>query len=92
MKTLDRHLSSSLDDVRLEAVANHSTRRAGFECPPVHLAAGILHIEEEPGMRILKADLNDHSLNRHRLGRIVGCGKRVMRPRRRPGAERNQTP
>jgi len=45
-----------------EAVANHSARSAGFKRPALHFAAGILYVDEEPGVRIFQTDLEDHSL------------------------------
>src|SRR5262245_16251161 len=89
-KAFDRDFSPWFDDVRLVAVTNHAARRAGLEGPPLHLAAGILHIEEKPRMRVCQPAFNDHPLYGQRLRRIVRGGKRVMRPRWNSGAERNQ--
>src|SRR4029434_3111004 len=80
MEPFDGDLDPLLDEVRLESVANHPARGAGFEGPPLYLAAGVLHIEKEPRVRVLETDLHDRALDRHRLVHVEGCRKRMMRP------------
>src|ERR1700684_3272709 len=62
-KTLDGDLNSRLDNTRLVAVAKHSARRTGLECPLLHFSIRALHVEKEPRMRVFQQHLGDHTFN-----------------------------
>src|SRR5215510_11991465 len=76
VEPFDRDLDALLDDARLEPVANHAARCSRFEAPPFDLAGvRVLHVDEEPGVRVLETDLDDRPLNRDRLVHVEGGRK-----------------
>src|SRR5678809_603600 len=61
---------SMLDHARLVTVANHAAGCAGRGLPLSNFAARILHVHDEPGMRIRQSDLINYSLQGRGLASV----------------------
>src|SRR5215831_15677676 len=85
----DRHLIAYFQGILLPPCPPQNQRRAEFDIPIRHVAAFILHVYIETGMRVHPLDLRDDSRELYRIVLVILSREGMMR-KRRPG-ERAQT-